>query len=102
MQMYFKDDNAIVNVYQFFETTALIFSPSLAGRQNGNGWIKVKHNKLIPLEYYNSCEDKTGFMSKTKKNKIKERLILTHAIWTCTQMVLILIIVMKLLNMRQN
>ena len=84
MKMFFKDDNAIVEVYQFFESTVLIFSPSLARRQNGNGWTKVKHNKLIPLEYYNSCEDKTGFMSNTKRNKIKRRLTLTSAIWTCT------------------
>lgn len=85
MQMYYKDDNAIVEVYNFFEGGgALIFSPSLAGKQNGNGWIKVKVNKLIPIEYYNACEDKSGFMSKTKKNKIKSRLTLTHATWTCT------------------
>lgn len=83
MQMYYRKDNCLVEVYHFFEDkTALIFSPSTAGRQNGNGWEKVKIGQIIPLEYYN--ENKKGFMSKTERNKIKERLTLTYAEWTCT------------------
>lgn len=85
MQMYYKKDNCLVEVYHFFESahcaTALIFSPSMAG-SCGNGWMKVKLSQLVPKEYYD--EHSQNFMSKTKKNKIKERLTLTHATWTCT------------------
>ena len=57
MQMYYKKDNWLVKVYHFFEDkTALIFSPSAAGRQNGNGWEKVKISQIIPLEYYDENE----------------------------------------------
>ena len=81
--MYYKKDNCLVKVYHFFEDkTALIFSPSAAGRQNGNGWEKVKISQIIPLEYYD--ENKKGFMSKTERNKIKERLILSEAKWICS------------------
>ena len=83
MKMYFKKDESEVEVYHFFENnTALIFSPSLAGRQNGNGWSKVKLGQLIPLEYFN--KETNGFMSKTARNKIKDRLTLTKAVWTCS------------------
>lgn len=83
MRMYFKKDESEVEVYHFFENnTALIFSPSLAGRQNGNGWSKVKLGQLIPLEYFN--KETNGFMSKTARNKIKDRLTLTKAVWTCS------------------
>ena len=83
IKMFYKKDNCLVEVYNFFEDkTALIFSPSIAGRQNGNGWEKVKISQIIPLEYYN--ENKKGFMSKTERNKIKERLVLSEAKWTCS------------------
>jgi len=83
MRMYFKKEGSEVEVYHFFENnTALIFSPSLAGRQNGNGWSKVKLGQLIPLEYFN--KETNGFMSKTERNKIKDKLTLTKALWTCS------------------
>jgi len=84
VQMYDKTDNCLVEVYEFSyaEHSALVFSPSLAGKQNGNGWKKTKLKNLIPLEYYK--EYARGFMSKSEKNKIKKRLTLTSAIWTCT------------------
>lgn len=83
MKMYYKKDNCIVEVYHFFENgTALIFNPSLAGRSNGCGWNKVKMSQLIPEEY--ADEYKKGFMSKTERNKIKERLVLIEATWVCT------------------
>ena len=81
--MFFKKEESEVEVYHFFEDkTALIFSPSLAGKQNGNGWSKVKLSQLIPLEYFN--KETNGFMSKTERNKIKDRLTLTKAVWTCS------------------
>lgn len=83
MRMFYRKDNAIVEVYKFFENkTALIFSPSIAGNQNGNGWQQVKVSQLIPIEYYD--ENKNGFMSNTERTKIKKRLTLTEAKWACT------------------
>ena len=83
MKMFYKKDNCLVDVYHFFEDkTALIFSPVLGSRQNGNGWAKIKIGQLIPEDYYD--KNKNSFMSKTERNKIKEKLTLTHAIWTCT------------------
>lgn len=83
MKMYYRKNEIIVEVYHFFEDkTALIFSPDIAGRQNGNGWEKVKLSQLIPLEYFDEHDKR--FMSKTERNKIKERLTLTEALWTCS------------------
>ena len=59
---------------------ATIFIPSLAGKQNGNGWQTVKMSALIPVDFW--IDD--GFCSKTKKNKIKSRLKLISAEWECT------------------
>lgn len=84
MQMFYKKDNCIIEVYHFFENkTALIFNPAIAGNQNGNGWSYVSIKTLIPMEYYNEHKD-NYFMSKSERNKIKERLTLTKAEWTCT------------------
>ena len=59
---------------------ATIFSPSLAGKQSGNGWQTVKMSALVPLDFWIDG----GFCSKTKKNKIKSRLKLISAEWQCT------------------
>ena len=73
-----------VRVYSIFVnngcTCATIFSPRLAGMQNGNGWQTVKMSTLIPLDYWSD----DGYCSKTKKNKIKSRLKLISAEWQCT------------------
>lgn len=84
MQMFYKNDKCIVEVYHFFENkTALIFSPHMASKQNGFGWVYAPMKNLIPLEYYNEHKDNC-FISKSERNKIKERLALTKAEWTCT------------------
>lgn len=84
MQMFSKNENRIVEVYKFFDNkTALIYNPLVASRQNGNGWCITPLKNLIPLEYYNEHKE-NFFLSKTEKNKIKERLTLTKAEWTCT------------------
>ena len=84
MQMFSKKENRIVEVCQFFDNkTALIYNPFLASKQNGNGWCLTQLKYLIPLEYYNEHKE-DFFLSKTEKNKIKERLTLTKAEWTCT------------------
>ena len=83
MKMYYRKNEIIVEVYHFFEDkTALIFSPDIAAKQNGNGWERVKMGQLIPLEYFDEHDKR--FMSKTKQKKIKERLTLTEALWTCS------------------
>jgi hypothetical protein len=81
--MYNKKDNTVVDIYHFnLDDTVTVYSSHLAARQNGNGWTKLKLKNLIPLDYYD--EEKKGYMSKIERNKIKERLTLTSAIWTCT------------------
>ena len=80
--MYFKQKNCNVDVYQFFENrTALVYDPHQAAQSKGNGWQIVSTKNLIPLDYL--TED-MKFESKTTKNKIKKRLTLSQAIWTCT------------------
>lgn len=80
--MYYKQKSCNVEVYQFFENrTALIYDPDQAAQSKGNGWQIVSMKKLIPLGYL--TED-MKFESKTTKNKIKKRLTLSQAIWTCT------------------
>ena len=84
MQMFYKNGNRIVEVYKFFDNkTVLVYDPLLASRQNGNSWSVIPLKHLIPLEYYNEHKE-NFFLSKTEKNKIKERLTLTKAEWTCT------------------
>lgn len=83
MKMYYRKDDTIVEVYKIFENqTALIFSPFIAAKQNGNGWQQIKIGQLIPMEYFD--ENKKGFTSKIERSKIKKRLTLTEAKWACT------------------
>lgn len=89
MKMFYKKDSCQVEVYDFVtdhagKTTALIFNPSLAGRQHGNGWVKVKFSDLVPMEYYSEFGDDKGYTSKTKLNKLKERLKLVNPSWQCS------------------
>ena len=81
LELFCKITHCNVKVYKLFDNkTALIFDPRQAGRCKGNGWQIVAMKNLIPLEYVTD----EMFMSKTEKNKIKERLTLTQATWTCT------------------
>ena len=84
IEMKLRKTGETVRVYNFSTdgTTylATIYSPSLAGKQQGNGWQTVKVSALVPLDFW--IED--GFCSKTKKNKIKSRLKLISAEWQCT------------------
>ena len=83
MKMFYRKDNCLVEVYKFFEDkTVLIFSPATAGRQNGNGWEKVKIGQLIPEDYYDTYNN--TFISESTRTKIKKRLVLAQAKWTCT------------------
>ena len=79
MKMYDKKSTNVVEAVDFYsDGSVLVFDPNLADRQNGNGWITIKRNRLIPIEY---AEKYITGMSKTEKNKIKERLTLVEAGW---------------------
>lgn len=83
MKMWHKDYNEDVEVYDFDmeHGNALCYVPTLAGNQNGNGWITCKLKRLVP---YPHAEAYKSGMSKTERNKIKSMLTLTYAEWTCT------------------
>lgn len=83
MKMWHRDYKEDVEVYDFDmeHGNALCYVPTLAGNQNGNGWITCKVKRLIP---YPHAEAYKGGMSKTERNKIKSMLTLTYAEWTCT------------------
>lgn len=79
MKMYDKKSTNVVEAVDFYsDGTVLIYDPNLGSRQNGNGWITVKRNRLIPADY---AEMFISGMSKTEKNKIKDRLKLYYAEW---------------------
>lgn len=85
MKMYYKGHGCVVEVAQIFENKkAMIYSPLLAARQQGNGWVKVSLKDLMPEEVYKEYYFDGKYVSKTERNKLKERLTLTKAVWTCT------------------
>lgn len=80
-RMYYKKHNCIVDVYGVFQEEhmmAIIYSPSTAGNQNGNGWMKVRAKELIPEQYFDVS---SGFISKSYRTRIKDRITLTSATW---------------------
>ena len=79
MKMYDKKSTNVVEAVDFYsDGTVLVYDPNLGARQNGNGWITVKRNRLIPADY---AEMFISGMSKTEKNKIKDRLRLYYTEW---------------------
>lgn len=84
IEMKMRKTGETVRVYNFStdgtSSLATIYVPSLAGKQQGNGWQTVKVSALVPLDFW--VDD--AFCSKTKKNKIKSRLKLISAEWQCT------------------
>ena len=82
MKMYDKKSTNVVEAVDFYsDGTVLIYDPYLGAKQNGNGWYTVKRNRLIPADY---AEMFITGMSKTEKNKIKQRLTLVSASWETT------------------
>ena len=85
-ELYDRQLNCKTTIYHVFENGQyLIFDPNqLKGNKannGGNGWVRVKAARFVPLEYV----DLAGtYLSKSEKNKIKSRLKLTSAVWTCT------------------
>lgn len=84
MKMFFTNRKIFVEVVAVYsDRTAMIFDPYIASR-NGSAaaWSIVKLKHLIPAEY---VDEKTGgFISKTEKNKLKERLTLHNTEWEAT------------------
>ncbi len=82
MKMYDKKSTNVVEAVDFYsDGTVLVYDPNLGAKQNGNGWVTVKRNRLIPADY---AEMFISGMSKTEKNKIKQRLTLVSASWETT------------------
>ncbi len=79
-EMRFKKTGEIVRVYDVTDGIATIFDPSLYQRQN-NGWAKVKTSQVVPLDFPLNSKD---YVSKTKKNKAKDRMQLVDATWRTT------------------
>ena len=80
-RMYYKKHNCMVDVFSVFQENhimALIYSPSAAGNNNGNGWMKVRAKELIPEQYF---DGNSGFISKSYRTRIKDRLTLVNATW---------------------
>lgn len=77
MKMYYKKRNCLVEVGAIFENgTAKVFLPDVMN------WTTVKLSKLVPEEYWD--KENKNYISKTERNKIKEKLTLSHAVWTCS------------------
>ncbi len=82
MKMYDKKSTNVVEAVDFYsDGTVLVYDPNLGARQNGNGWVTIKRNRLIPFDY---AEKFISGMTKTEKNKIKDRIKLYYAEWQTT------------------
>lgn len=84
--MFYRKRKRAVEVYAYdiINNLALIFDPSVAAKNpgNGGGWEKIKLSALIPIQYINPI---TGsYQSKTEKNYYKSKLHLVSATWQCT------------------
>lgn len=84
IEMRMRKTGEIVRVYSIHSDgnypTAIIYVPSLAVKQQGNGWQTVRMSLLVPPEFYVD----NNSISKTQKNKIKSRLKLISAEWMCS------------------
>lgn len=79
-EMRLKRSAQVVRVYSIQDNMALIFNPETYKKQN-NGWEKIKISSLVPLDYPVNAEE---YIGKTQKNKAKQRMRLTSAIWLTT------------------
>lgn len=69
-EMKLKKSGMIVRVYDVTDGMATIFDPNLYQNQN-NGWKIIKISNLIPMDFPINNKD---YVSKTKKNKAKDRM----------------------------
>lgn len=75
-----RKDGEVVRVYEVKDGMALIFSASQYQR-DGGGWQKIKMTQMIPIEF---PVNKNEYVSKTMRNKAKERMKLVDATWETT------------------
>lgn len=76
-EMRIKKPGNVVRVYDITDGMATIFNPEMYYKVN-NGWMKVKASNLVPIDFPINSADS---VSKTKKNKAKERMTLVDAVW---------------------
>lgn len=76
-EMRIKKPGNVVRVYNITDGIATIFNPEMYFKVN-NGWQKVKVSLLVPIDF---PVDSADCVSKTKRNKAKERMVLVDAIW---------------------
>lgn len=86
IEVYDKETHNVLKLYNLCvdnsgRIVGIVYDADLAAKQNGYGWKKIKPGRLIPLEYANG---KTGFQSKTHRNKIKHMLKMDKTTWVCT------------------
>ena len=78
-EMRLRKTGETVRVYAIdpSENIATIFSASQYTKTN-NGWQKIKLSQLVPMDFPINNKD---HISKTKKNKAKDRMKLIEATW---------------------
>jgi hypothetical protein len=78
-EMRLRKTGETVRVYAInpSENIATIFSTSQYTKTN-NGWQKIKLSQLVPMDFPINNKD---YISKTKKNKAKDRMKLIEATW---------------------
>ena len=78
-EMRLRKTGETVRVYAInpSENIATIFSTSQYAKTN-NGWQKIKLSQLVPMDFPINNKD---YISKTKKNKAKDRMKLIEATW---------------------
>ena len=78
-EMRLRKTGETVRVYAIdpSENIATIFSTSQYTKTN-NGWQKIKLSQLVPMDVPINNKD---YISKTKKNKAKDRMKLIEATW---------------------
>ena len=76
-EMRLRPNGSIVKVYDITDGMATIFDKEQFMKSD-QGWVKVKVNKLVPMEFelHNSTTT-----SQTTKNKAKKRMHLEDATW---------------------
>lgn len=78
-EMRLKKSGEVVRVYGIdpVEKVAVIFCPSQYKKVN-NGWLYIKVSLLVPRDFPVCSKD---YVSKTQKNKAKDRMKLIDATW---------------------
>ena len=76
-EMRLRPGGDIVRVYEIKDGEALVFNKAKFMKDN-QGWMKVKVNKLVPMDFELYNKD---MPSATKQNKAKKRMKIESAVW---------------------